>query len=100
MSLATFSEQQALVLREAVEHYGRRRQILKVAQELRELADECTLAAYGESDQKTFVDERADVAVVLYQLDKLLVPSLEVAVRVRIAEKISMLERRIRDERG
>lgn len=99
MSLA-ISEAQALVLREAVEHFGRRRQILKVAQELRELADECYLAAMGESDQRAFVDERADVAVMLYQLDRLLVPSLELRVRERIGEKIQMLARRIRDEKG
>lgn len=100
MSLATFSEQQVLVLREAVEHYGRRAQILKVAEELMELAEECILAANGVSNQNNIVDERADVAVVLYQFDKLLLPSLETAVRVRIGEKVQRLKRRMDDERG
>ena len=95
------SERQKDVCREAVKHYGRRAQILKVAEELRELALECVLAADGQGDPARLVDERADVAIVLYQLDELLLPRTleDTLVRVRIGEKIQRLERRIEDER-
>lgn len=79
----------------AVEYYGRRAQLLKVAEELRELADECELAADGQGSIDALALERADVEVMLYQLDELLLPNLAAHVSGKIAAQIDRLERRI-----
>ena len=83
------------VCRRAVEHFGRRAQMLKVAEELRELADECVRAANGEGNADALALERADVEVVLWQFDHLLVPSLRPAVRVKIKSQLKRLEGRM-----
>lgn len=98
---------QVAVCWKAVEHFGRRAQLLKVAEELRELAVECERAAAGGfSDIKDLKDvenalalERADVEIVLYQFDHMLLPSLRPVVREKIASQIERLERRLEDER-
>lgn len=86
---------QCEVCRRAVDHFGRRAQLLKVAEELRELADECEAAANGGSSMDALALERADVEVMLYQLDELLLPTLAAHVPAKIAAQIDRLERRI-----
>lgn len=82
------------VCRQAVERFGRRRQVLKVAEELRELAHELEVAAVeGLGSAERIIDERADVALVLYQLDELLMPQTMACVAAHIPVKIKKLQR-------
>ena len=93
------TDAQKEVCRQAVEKFGRRRQALKVAEELRELAAELEAAAYGQGTTlEKIVDERADVALVLYQLDELLMPQTRACVPTRIPEKIKKLQRYLEAE--
>ena len=91
-------EQQA-VCRKAVEYYGAKAQMLKCVEELRELADEVEMAASVADGNLFFrvVDERADVAVMLWQLDNVLIPAMEPHVQERIAFKVKRLEGRMND---
>ena len=89
-------EQQA-VCRKAVERYGMRAQTRKCAEELRELADELDKVANGEADIFCVVDERADVDVVLWQLDNVLIAGMEPHVEERVAFKVARLEGRMED---
>lgn len=103
----SLSDSQVKVLERAVEHFGRRAQLRKVAEELRELAVECDKAADGGHTSpealnaltEALAHERADVEIVLHQFDKLLLPSLRQAVRAKITSQIERLERRLEDER-
>jgi hypothetical protein len=80
------------VCRQAVEKFGRRHQALKVVEELRELAQELEWAAHGMGTTlERIVDERADVAIMLYQLDELLMTMACVAAHVPV--KIKKLQR-------
>lgn len=88
--------EQALVLKRAVEAFGCSFQMRKVAEELRELADECDRAANGVGNADALALERADVEIVLYQFDNLLLPSLRPAVRGKIKSQIDRLERRMK----
>lgn len=92
------TDEQKAVCVKAVGHYGRRAQLRKVSEELRELADECDKAASGCGDADHLAHERADVYVVLYQFDNLLLPSLKPAVREKIKSQVDRLERRLNDE--
>ena len=56
----------------ACAHYGRDAQIAKCAEELRELAVELEDHLDGMGDLDRINEERADVAIMLYQLDTLL----------------------------
>ena len=102
------NDEQKAVCARAVDHFGRRAQLRKVAEELRELAVECDKAAEGghtspeELDALTeaLAHERADVQIMLYQFDNMLLPSLHSAVRAKIASQIDRLERRLKDERA
>ena len=89
------TEHQCEVCRRAVDHFGRRAQLFKVAEELRELADECEAAANGGGSMDALALERADVHIVSYQLDELLLPSLAAHVPAKIASQIARLERRM-----
>lgn len=80
------------VCRQAVEKFGRRRQALKVVEELRELADEIQAAVEGFGSVERIIDERADVALVLYQLDELLMPKTMATVEAHIPRKIEKLK--------
>lgn len=80
------------VCRRAVDKFGRRWQIGKVAEELRELADELDLAKIGESSLERIIDERADVAIMLYQLDEIILPGVAAQVQFRIPVKIKKLQ--------
>lgn len=91
------TDEQVAVLQRAVKHFGRRAQLLKVAEELRELAAECDLAANGEGNADRLALERADVEITLYQFDNLLLPSLRAMVPGKIASQIERLERRMDD---
>jgi hypothetical protein len=82
----------------AVDYFGRRAQLRKVAEELRELADECDAAANGGSSMDALALERADVEVMLYQFDALLLPTMAVHVSAKIASQIARLERRMDGE--
>jgi NTP pyrophosphatase (non-canonical NTP hydrolase) len=77
------------VCRQAVEKFGRRHQALKVVEELRELADEAAVEGFGSAER--IIDERADVALVLYQLDELLMTMACVAAHA--PGKIKKLQR-------
>ncbi len=80
------------VCRQAVEKFGRRHQALKVVEELRELAQELEWAAHGMGTTlERIVDERADVAIMLYQLDELLMTMACVAAHIPV--KIKKLQR-------
>jgi hypothetical protein len=81
------------VCRQAVEKFGRRRQALKVVEELRELADEIEAAVEGFGSVERIIDERADVALVLYQLDELLMPQTMACVAAHVPVKIKKLQR-------
>lgn len=96
--MSMLDHDQRAVCARAVEFYGRRAQLLKVAEELIELADECRLAAVGYGNADHLALERADVEVVLYQFDNLLLPSLALAVRDKINSQVERLERRLNDE--
>lgn len=99
------SQEQIAVLKRAVGHFGRRAQLRKVAEELRELAVECDKAADGGHTSpealnaltEALAHERADVEIVLYQFDNLLLPSLRQAVRAKITSQIERLEGRLGD---
>lgn len=99
------SDAQIAVLKRAVDHFGRRAQLRKVAEELRELAVECDKAAEGGHTSpealnaltEALAHERADVEIVLYQFDNLLLPSLRLRVPGKIASQIERLERRLGD---
>ena len=86
------TDDQKEICRQAVEKFGRRRQVRKVAEELRELADELELVSLGESSLERLIDERADVAIMLYQLDELILPSVARRVLSHIPSKIHKLE--------
>lgn len=97
------TDEQKAVCKVAVEKFGRRGQVLKVVEELRELADELEAAAHGMGTTlEKIVDERADVAIMLYQLDELILPGAASQVLYRIPAKIEKLQRylEVRDERG
>jgi hypothetical protein len=82
------------VCRQAVEKFGRRHQALKVVEELRELAQELEWAAHGMGTTlERIVDERADVAIMLYQLDELILPQTMACVAAHIPVKIKKLQR-------
>ena len=81
------------VCRQAVEKFGRRRQALKVVEELRELADEIQAAVDGFGSVERIIDERADVALMLYQLDELLMPQTMACVAAHVPVKIKKLQR-------
>ena len=100
------NDEQKAVCARAVDHFGRRAQLRKAAEELRELAVECDKAADGGHTSpealnaltEALAHERADVEIVLHQFDNLLLPSLRSAVRAKIASQIDRLERRLDDE--
>jgi len=92
-----FSLTEISVLERAVAHWGRRKQLLKCAEELMELARECMLAADGAGDAGKLAHERADVEIVLYQFDNLLLPTLRPAVREKINSQVKRLEGRLND---
>lgn len=95
------TDDQKEICRQVVEKFGRRRQTLKVAEELRELAAELEAAAHGMGTTlKKIVDERADVAIMLYQLDELLLPGAASQVPYRIPAKIQKLQRYLEVESG
>lgn len=96
MSYVLNPDQQAVCTR-AMGRFGRREQAFKVAEELRELAAEVEELANGGGDVKRLVDERADVAIVLWQFDELLLPGLRYRVAERIGVKINRLEARIHE---
>lgn len=81
------------VCRQAVEKFGRRHQALKVVEELRELADEIQAAVEGFGSAERIIDERADVVIMLYQLDELLAPKAMACVPAHIPRKIEKLKR-------
>lgn len=89
----TLTDDQKEICRQAVERFGRRHQIRKVAEELRELADELYLVSMGESSLERVVDERADVALMLYQLDELILPGVMKRVAYHLPTKILKLQR-------
>lgn len=93
--MSRLDDEQRGVCARAVEHFGRRAQLRKVAEELRELADECDRAADGAGDGDALALERADVEIVLYQFDNLLLPTLGGAVREKIKSQVERLERRM-----
>ena len=100
-SRIALTDDQAHVCQEAVELFGRRHQIIKVAEELRELSDELYKAAYGgDTSMERIVDERADVAIMLYQLDEILIPSVAGLVPFRIPAKIDKLKKHMEAENG
>lgn len=86
------------VCRQAVVKFGRRRQALKVVEELRELADEIQAAVDGFGSVERIIDERADVAVMLYQLDELLMPRTMACVAAHVPVKIKKLQRYLEAE--
>lgn len=86
------SDDQKEVCQQAVLTFGRRWQTLKVVEELRELADELEKAANGEgTTHERVIDERADVEIMLYQLDALILPGVARRVPARIPAKIDKL---------
>ena len=87
------TDDQKEICRQAVEKFGRRRQAMKVVEELLELADEIQAAVDGFGSVERIIDERADVAVMLYQLDELLMPGAASQVPYRIPAKIQKLQR-------
>ena len=88
------TDAQKEVCRQAVVKFGRRRQVLKVVEELRELAYELEAAvATGMGDPERIIDERADVAMMLYQLDELLMPRTMACVEAHLPRKIEKLQR-------
>jgi len=87
-------EQQA-VCRKAVAYFGKRAQVLKVVEELRELAEELEAVVHDKHCMVKIIDERADVAVTLWQLDNVLIPAMEPHVQERIAFKVKRLEGRM-----
>ena len=101
MGTFDLTQEQKEVCSLAVAKYGRRAQALKVAEELRELAAEIELAAQPDATLvwpslvANLVDERADVAIMLYQLDELLLPALAPLVSERIQFKIERLKNRM-----
>ncbi len=92
------TEAHKAVCRQAVEKFGRRRQALKVVEELRELADEIQAAVEGFGSVERIIDERADVALVLYQLDELLMPQTMACVPAHVPVKIKKLQRYLEAE--
>ena len=87
------TDEQKEVCKLAVGHFGRRWQVLKVVEELRELADELEAAARGlGTTLERVVDERADVEIMLYQLDALILPGMASQVPHRIPAKIEKLK--------
>lgn len=91
----SITPEQENVLQRAVDHWGRRKQLLKVAEELMELARECMFAADGKGDAGKLAHERADVAIMLHQFDHLLLPTLRPAVREKINSQVERLEGRL-----
>ena len=97
------SQEQIAVLQRAVDHFGRRAQLRKVAEVLREVAVECDKAAEGGHTSpealnaltEALAHERADVEIVLHQFDNLLLPSLRLRVPGKIASQIERLEGRL-----
>ena len=95
------TDDQKEICRQAVEKFGRRWQVLKVVEELRELATELEAAAHGMGTTlEKIVDERADVAIMLYQLDELILPGAASQVPYRIPAKIQKLQRYLEVESG
>lgn len=95
------TDAQKEICRQAVERFGRRRQVLKVVEELRELATELEAAAHGMGTTlEKIVDERADVAIMLYQLDELILPGAASQVPYRIPAKIEKLQHYLEVESG
>lgn len=94
------ADNQKEICRRAVEKFGRRRQLKKVVEELRELADELDLVSCGGSSLERVVDERADVAIMLYQLDELILPGVMKKVVGHLPVKIHKLEQYLEAENG
>jgi hypothetical protein len=87
------SDEQKEVCQQAVQVFGRRWQTIKVAEELRELADELEKAVNGTgATLERVIDERADVEIMLYQLDELILPGVARRVPARIPVKIEKLK--------
>jgi len=99
-------EKQRAICERAVSHFGRRAQLRKVAEELRELADECDKAAEGGTTtpealnalRDALAHERADVEIVLHQFDNWLLPSLGPEVKLWIARQLERLEKRMDED--
>ena len=85
------TDDQKLVCLQAVTKFGVRCQVLHVVEELRELADALEKATKGEGNLEEIVDERADVAIMLYQLDALLLPNVAPEAAQHIQTKIDKL---------
>lgn len=111
----------AAVLKQAVDHFGRRAQLKKAAEELIELAVECVRAANGAAMAQEAQDElvelvrskaqqsvasydhlaeclaheRADVEIMMHQFDNWLLPSLRPAVEAKIKSQVERLAGRM-----
>ena len=92
------TDDQKEICKQAVAKFGRRRQALKVVEELRELADEIQAAVEGFGSVERIIDERADVAMMLYQLDELLIPRTMACVAAHVPVKIKKLQRYLEAE--
>ena len=96
------TDRQKIICGMALGQWGWRKQMMKVAEELSELAvaivDAVEKAKPNEELERALVDERADVAIVLYQFDTLLTDeafTAKVARRInakgaRLAERVFM----------
>lgn len=90
------NDRQQQVCALACKRFGWEHQMRRVIEELRELADAIEDDLNGYKAMDDIAEERADVAIVLYQLDNILAPELLDAAKAILPGKIEKLRNYVR----
>lgn len=84
-----------------MEHYGARHQLLKLAEECAELIQQCVKCFdYNIAYHEDFVEELADVKIMLTQFESILTPAFAELYEKIITEKLDRQINRIESEEG
>ena len=84
-----------------MQHYGAKHQLLKLAEECAELTQQCMKCFdYNIAYHEDFVEELADVKVMLMQFESILTPAFAELYEKIIREKLDRQMERIESEEG
>ena len=84
-----------------MQHYGAEHQLLKLAEECAELTQQCMKCFdYNIAYHEDFVEELADVKVMLMQFESILTPAFAELYEKIIMEKLDRQIKRIENEEG
>ena len=84
-----------------MQHYGAKHQLLKLAEECAELTQQCMKCFdYNIAYHEDFVEELADVKVMLMQFESILTPAFAELYEKIIREKLDRQIERIESEEG